>query len=213
VSRRLLCQTARRSAGGVPAAPGQAEAGDVVKAQFQMLAAYNAWVNRRLYEAAARLPDADYRADRGAFFSSLHGTLNHLLVADRIWLQRFTGEGSAPTVLDAILYDDFAELRAAREAEDARIIRYVDSLSEAALAGTLSYHTTRSPALIEQELMPLLIHFFNHQTHHRGQAHCLLTALTGEAPSFDLLIFQRETGVSLVKGQGGAFAAERRPRA
>jgi uncharacterized damage-inducible protein DinB len=183
-----------------------------MKSLFEMLATYNAWVNRRLYDAAARLPDADYRADRGAFFGSLHGTLNHLLVGDIIWVRRFTGEGEEPRKLDAILHADFASLRAARVAEDARIGAYVQGLTEADLAGTLRYHTTRSPADLEQQLAPLLLHFFNHQTHHRGQAHCLLTAITGEAPSFDLLIFQRETGISLLKGQGGSFTApERRP--
>ncbi len=79
---------------------------------FPMLAAYNAWANRRLYDAAAALPDADYRADRGAFFKSVHGTLNHLLVADRIWMRRFTGEGEHPNRLDAILFEDVSELRA-----------------------------------------------------------------------------------------------------
>ena len=78
---------------------------------FPMLAAYNAWANRRLYDAAAALPDADYRADRGAFFKSVHGTLNHLLVADRIWMRRFTGAGEHPNRLDAILFEDFSELR------------------------------------------------------------------------------------------------------
>ena len=181
-----------------------------MKAQFAMLAAYNQWVNRRLYDAAAALPDRDYRADHGAFFGSLHGTLNHLLLGDRIWLHRFTGEGDEPAALDAILYDDLATLRAAREMEDARIVAYVDGLDEAALAGTVQYRTTRSPALIEQHLAPLLIHFFNHQTHHRGQAHCLLTALSGEAPSFDLLVFQRQTGSGLVSGQGGDFSQPER---
>jgi uncharacterized damage-inducible protein DinB len=183
-----------------------------MKAHFEMLAAYNAWVNGRLYDAASRLPEGDYRADRGAFFGSLHGTLNHLLLGDRIWLHRFTGEGDEPTALDAILYDDLTELRAARRSEDARIVRYAAGLSAADLAGKLCYRTTRSPVDIEQFLAPLLAHFFNHQTHHRGQAHGLLTMLTGEAPSFDLLIFQRQTGIGLVSGQGGAFAEpERRP--
>src|SRR5207302_5095721 len=116
-----------------------------MKAQFTMLAAYNEWVNRRLYDAAATLPERDYRADHGAFFGSLHGTLNHLLLGDRIWLHRFTGEGDEPPALDAILYDDLATLRAAREREDARIIAYVDGLGDAALAGTVRYRTTRSP--------------------------------------------------------------------
>ena len=113
-----------------------------MKAQFEMLAAYNAWVNERLYEAAARLGDADYRADRGAFFGSLHGTLNHLLLGDRIWMHRFTGEGDEPKHLDAILHDDFPSLRAARRAEDGRIITYVERLSEADLRGTIRYRST-----------------------------------------------------------------------
>ena len=183
-----------------------------MKPLFEMLAAYNAWANRRLYDAAARIADADYRADRGAFFGSLHGTLNHLLLGDRIWLHRFTGKGDEPVQLDAILFEDFAGLRRAREIEDARIVAYVDTLDEARLAGTIRYRSTRSPAEIEQKLAPLLLHFLNHQTHHRGQAHCLLTGLAGEAPSLDLLIYQRETGASLLAGKGGDFSRpERRP--
>jgi uncharacterized damage-inducible protein DinB len=83
----------------------------MMKSHFALLAAYNAWCNERIYAAAAQLSDADYRADRGAFFKSVHGTLNHILVADRVWLKRFTGQGEAPTRLDAILYDDPADLR------------------------------------------------------------------------------------------------------
>jgi uncharacterized damage-inducible protein DinB len=183
-----------------------------MKKQFAMLADYNAWVNGRLYGAAALLADSDYRADHGAFFGSLHGTLNHLLVGDRIWMQRFTGRGEAPGTLDAILYDDFPGLSEARRREDQRIIDYIRSLSDADLEGILRYRTTRSPVEIEQELAPLLIHFFNHQTHHRGQAHAILTRIKGDAPSFDLLIYQRETGISLHRGQGGDFSApEARP--
>jgi uncharacterized damage-inducible protein DinB len=82
----------------------------------------------------------------------------------------------------------------------------VDALTDAELGGTICYRSTRAPAEIEQYLAPLLLHVFNHQTHHRGQAHGLLTKLTGEAPSFDLLIFQRQTGRSLIRGNGdGAF--------
>ena len=76
-----------------------------------------------------RSTDADYRADRGAFFKSLHGTLNHLLVGDRIWMRRFTGQGEVPPSLDAILYDDFTQLRAARRAEDERISHYIGTLT------------------------------------------------------------------------------------
>ena len=168
-----------------------------MKPHFAMLAAYNAWCTRRLYDAAAALPEADYHADRGAFFKSLHGTLNHILVADRIWMKRLTGEGEAPTRLDAILFDDLASLRRARAAEDARIIAYVDRLSEADLAGLLRYRPVTRPETVEQPLAPVLLHVFNHQTHHRGQAHCILTGLGRDAPSFDLVAFQRETGMGL----------------
>src|ERR1700730_5399751 len=106
-------------------------------AQFTMLGAYNAWANERLYAAAAQLSDADYRADRGAFFGSLHGTLNHLLLGDRIWMHRFIGEGEEPAALDETLHDDFAALQAARRMEDARIIAFVAARSEVDFAGAL----------------------------------------------------------------------------
>jgi len=156
-----------------------------------MFGRYNAWANSRLYDATARLSPEQYRADRGAFFKSVHGTLNHLLVTDRIWMQRFTGEGDAPNRLDAILFESFDELRAAREAEDRRIVDFVDGLDDDRIAGTIKYRRVSSPEEFEQQLAPALAHWFNHQTHHRGHVHALLTGLVGEAPELDLLIFQR----------------------
>jgi uncharacterized damage-inducible protein DinB len=170
-----------------------------MKSRYAMFAGYNAWCNERLYDAAATLSDADYRADRGAFFKSLHGTLNHLLVADRIWMKRFTGAGEMPPGLDAILYDDLAALRTARRKQDTLIIRFIASLDEERLAGTLRYRTVTNPRTIEQPLAPALDHFFNHQTHHRGQAHGILSAIVGNeaTPSLDLIMYQRETGIGL----------------
>jgi uncharacterized damage-inducible protein DinB len=164
--------------------------------RYRMFAGYNAWCNERLYDAAASVSDADYRADRGAFFKSLHGTLNHLLLGDRIWMNRFTGEFELPKTLDEILYDDFAALRADRRKMDRSIKRYIDGLSEADLGKTIRYRTFSKPTDIEQVLAPALDHFFNHQTHHRGQAHALLSSIVGNdrTPSFDLIIYQRETG-------------------
>lgn len=172
-----------------------------MKSRYQMFAAYNAWCNERLYDAAAKVPDAEYRADRGAFFKSLHGTLNHLLVGDRIWMRRFTGVGPIPPSLDAILHDSFEDLRAARRSQDVLINRYIDGLDQEKLSGTLRYTTVVNPQTIEQALAPALDHFFNHQTHHRGQAHALLSAMLGNdaTPSFDLIIFQRQTGMGLGK--------------
>ncbi|HEX4769162.1 MAG TPA: DinB family protein [Lichenihabitans sp.] len=163
--------------------------------RYRQLAGYNAWANAVLYDAAAKLSDADYRADRGAFFRSVHGTLNHLLVADRLWMQRFTGEGEVAPTLDTILFDDLAALREARIVEDARILRYIGGLDPEALAGRFSYTRASTPDRYEQQLAPALDHFFNHQAHHRGQVHALLTGLVGKAPSLDLLAYQREAGI------------------
>ena len=170
-----------------------------MKDHFAMFALYNRWANERLYDAMRQVPDADYRAPRGAFFGSLHGTLNHLLVADRIWMRRFTGDGPAPTRLDEILHEDFRALESARQREDERIIAYVDFLSEADLNAEITYRTLTNPDDVTQPLGPALAHFFNHQTHHRGQAHCLLAQIGGRdaAPSLDLLLFQRETGIGM----------------
>jgi uncharacterized damage-inducible protein DinB len=162
--------------------------------RYRMLAGYNAWANGRLYDAAAGLPDEDYRADRKAYFGSLHGTLNHVLVADRVWMARLTRTGSAPDRLDAILHDDLAALREARDLEDARITAYVEGLDPAILEHPFEYRNMAG-TLLAQPLSSALDHFFNHQTHHRGQAHALVSMAGAEAPSLDLVYYEREIGV------------------
>jgi uncharacterized damage-inducible protein DinB len=121
----------------------------------------------------------------------LYGTLNHLLLTDRLWLKRLTGEGDHPNRLDAILYEDRAELTRARIAEDNRLVEVVSRYDEAHLGGLHSYKTT-SGMPQSQVLSDILLHLFNHQTHHRGQALACLSILTGdEPPALDFLIFQR----------------------
>jgi uncharacterized damage-inducible protein DinB len=159
--------------------------------QFRQLAAYNRWANARLYAAALGLSEQAYRLHIGVFFGSLHGTLNHLLLTDRLWLKRLTGEGDHPNHLDAILYEDRAELTRARIAEDDRLIAVVEKYDEKALASLHSYKTT-SGMPQSQILSEILLHLFNHQNHYRGQAHACLSIMTGgEPPSLDLLVFQR----------------------
>jgi uncharacterized damage-inducible protein DinB len=170
-----------------------------VKQHFQMFAAYNSWANQRVYDAAAELDDDELNRDTGAFFRSMTGTLNHLLAADRIWMKRFTGEGDAPASLDEILFDELPPLRAAREAEDRRIVKWVGGLGEEALSGRFTYMTVSDMRTISQRLAPSLAHFFNHQTHHRGQAHMILTSLGRPSPTLDLIHFQRTE-------EGRAFA-------
>jgi uncharacterized damage-inducible protein DinB len=162
-----------------------------MKSHFSMLARYNAWANTRLYKMVASLPDASYRRDVGVYFKSLHGTLNHVLVADRIWMRRLTGEGQAPNKLNEIICDDLTSLQAARTAEDTRILSFVDSLEHADFEKACEYRmlngTTQS-----QPISEVLAHLFNHQTHHRGQAHAALTLVgIAEPDALDLLVMQR----------------------
>jgi uncharacterized damage-inducible protein DinB len=170
-----------------------------MQAHFRMFAAYNRWANERVYGAARAVPDEAYRSPRGAFFGSLHGTLNHLIVTDRIWMRRFTGAGPEHSRLDEVPYDTLDELEAARRAEDQRIIDYVDRLGEDDLAGTFTYRTVTNPRDITQPLAPALAHVFNHQTHHRGQVHGLITAIAGKdaGPVLDLIAFQRMSGMGM----------------
>ena len=162
--------------------------------RYPVLARYNAWANHHLYHAVEALPEAEFRADRGVFFKSLRGTLNHILVTDRVWLARFTGAEAGPLRLDTILHDDFDGLHAARQAEDTRIITFVDGLDAAALERSFTYRRMSSPETYSGTLGPALDHLFNHQTHHRGQAHAVLTGLGAEAPALDLARFYAEVG-------------------
>ena len=166
---------------------------------FKILAGYNHWANTRLYDAAERMSDSSYREERGAFFGSVHRTLNHLLVTDRIWLKRFGVRDEAPDRLDAILFGDLPGLRTARVAEDIAIDHWIGGLTEAGLAASISYSPLSNPTPITQPLSSALAHLFNHQTHHRGQIHALMTAIEGRdfAPSLDLILYQRETGAGM----------------
>jgi uncharacterized damage-inducible protein DinB len=162
-----------------------------MKQHFMMFAAYNQWANTRIYDAALELTDEEFNRPVGAVFGSLMGTLNHLLVADRIWMKRFTGEGDAPAALDAIVHRALAALRMARETEDRRIAEWVATLTEKALAGRFTYMTVTDMRTVSQRLAPALAHLFNHQTHHRGQAHTILTMLGKPSVTLDLVYFQR----------------------
>jgi uncharacterized damage-inducible protein DinB len=159
---------------------------------FRTLARYNQWANRRLYAACAGLPEAEYMKPRAAFFGSLHGTLNHLLVGDRLWMGRITRHESGIKSLDQMLYGDFAGLRVAREAEDAQIINAVDAMDEPTLNTTLRYKALVDGQTMSMPMRMVLAHLFNHGTHHRGQAHGLLSQTAVAPPPLDLVFFLRE---------------------
>ena len=171
--------------------------------QYQALARYNRWMNERLYAVSAGLTDAERKRDLGAFFHSLHGTLNHLLLADRAWLWRFTGKRELSESRDAAgrpipmtgrldqeLYADFDQLRRERAATDAAIERWAAGLAPGRLEQPLAYRTTAGQAY-EHPLWWAVGHFFNHQTHHRGQVTTLLHQLGHDPGVTDLVVLLR----------------------
>lgn len=166
----------------------------LMQQHVRRFARYNRWANRRLYAAAAGLAPERYYERSPSFFGSLHATLNHILVGDSIWLGRFTGAVPVHiTALDQILHRDFDSLREAREARDAEILGFCDGLDDTALAGTFSY-ANMSGKRFTDPLAMALAHFFNHQTHHRGQAHDQLSHAGIDPPALDMIYFVREPG-------------------
>ncbi len=162
--------------------------------QLRTFARYNRWMNERLYEHCARLSDAQRKEDVGAFFKSIHGTLNHLLLADRVWLGRFTGRPFHADSLAQELYADFDELRSQRATTDDAIDAWVASLDLERLAADLSYTSLSNPAPRRFPLWIAAAHFFNHQTHHRGQLTTLLAQRGIDPGVTDLLALPHAAG-------------------
>lgn len=158
-----------------------------LSAHAQVMAQYNQWMNAQLYAAAARLDDAVRREPQGLFFGSIHGTLNHLLLVDRLWLARFSGSEYPAAGLDEELCADFAGLEAARYAEDALILRWAGTLRDAALPERLHYYSLSQGAARSVDFARVVVHFFNHQTHHRGQVTAVLSRLGQDYGTTDLI--------------------------
>ena len=154
-------------------------------AHFQLMARYNRLANERLYDCSARLSDGERKKNRQAFFKSIHGTLNHIMVGDRNWMTRFEGGVASSSGLDAILYDGFDELRAARVREDERLERFAAALTEKFLDGEIAY-VNNEGIKYSDPIRVLLAHLFNHQTHHRGQVHDMLSQAGVATPVLDL---------------------------
>jgi uncharacterized damage-inducible protein DinB len=158
------------------------------KTYLQKMARYNRWQNENLYGAAEGLSDAERKRDRGAFFGSIHGTLNHLLWGDRAWMSRFAGTPKVTVGIkdSAGLYPGWEELKRERAQFDRTIIDWAEALDPQWLAGGLTWF---SGAMQRELTMPkwvLVTHFFNHQTHHRGQVHAMLTAAGAKPGDTDL---------------------------
>ncbi|MDH3700239.1 MAG: DinB family protein [Alphaproteobacteria bacterium] len=162
-----------------------------MRAIFQRFARYNQWANGRLYDACADLSDAERKTERQAFFGSIRHTLNHILLCDRMWLSRL-GVGDLITdPLDTELYTDFETLRRERAKQDTVILDYVAAQGAGSLGEVKSYaNASGQPQQTPHGV--ILQHFFNHQTHHRGQVHDMLSQMAVAPPSLDMIYFVRE---------------------
>jgi uncharacterized damage-inducible protein DinB len=162
----------------------------ITPAYVRTMAAYNSEMNRRLYEPAARLSDAERKRDRGAFWGSIHRTLVHILWGDTAWMSRFAGWEKPPGALkqSAEMFDDFAELKAARFAADARIEAWAAAVEQSWLDRPLTWFSGAANREVTAPCGFLVSHFFNHQTHHRGQAHALITAAGEKTEDTDLFL-------------------------
>jgi uncharacterized damage-inducible protein DinB len=168
----------------------------------RVMAAYNSEINRRVYAAAARLSDAQRREDAGLFFGSLLGTLNHLMWADQMWMHRFDGWERPPSGHkdSPRLFESFDDLAAARAVTDTRIEAWAARLSAADMARDLVWYSGVTKSEQRSRIGFVIMHFFNHQTHHRGQAHAAITRFgedTGDTDLFLLVPQEMIEGIQL----------------
>jgi uncharacterized damage-inducible protein DinB len=152
---------------------------------FQTLARYNKVANARLYEQCGKLDLAEYRRERPGSFGSIHALLNHTLLGDRIWMSRFAGGGSTTPPLNTILFETFAELSTARNEQDAGIESFFANVDDGFVSRPLSY-TNSLGKHCENSAPHAVLHFFNHQTHHRSQVHVMLSQTAVPPPSLDM---------------------------
>ena len=162
----------------------------ITPAYIRTMAEYNAEMNRRLYGAAARLSDEERRMPRGAFWGSIHGTLTHILWGDRQWMSRFDAwpKPTTPIKQSAGMIEDFAALTSERETADRDISRWAAKVDDAWLAEDMTWFSGAANREVTAQKGLLVAHFFNHQTHHRGQAHAMLTAAGQETGDTDLFL-------------------------
>lgn len=157
------------------------------KPLINIQAQYNQWMNEKLYTVCDAIPDKQRKQDMGAFFHSIHGTLNHLLLGDRIWMGRFTGEDYPVMSLDQELYNDYEALRQARIDMDNTIGRWINSLEEVDLDRIIRFEAVVTQRMHRFRLVDALMHFFHHQTHHKGQLTTLMSQLGYDFGTTDMM--------------------------
>lgn len=159
----------------------------ITLAYLDSMARYNSWMNGKLYDAAARLPAEEIARDRGAFFKSILGTLNHLLAADMVWIDRFKGRPLRFTDLRSLRHQTLEPLHAERLAVDAEIADWAAGVDAAWLTQPFSFTSVLTRESYTYPASVLVMHFFNHQTHHRGQITTLLTQAGEDVGVTDLI--------------------------
>ena len=160
------------------------------RAYVQRMARYNRWQNQNLYGVANVLSDAERRAERGAFFGSIHKTLSHILWGDMVWMSRFSAvvkpEAGIPESVS--LFPDWEGLKVERTAFDQTMIEWADAIESSWLAAEQTYYSAATKREWTRPRWMLVTHMFNHQTHHRGQVHCMLTQAGGKPSDTDLSV-------------------------
>ena len=168
----------------------------MIDKQFALqMARYNRWQNANLYGCADQISSEDRKRERGAFFGSIHATLNHLLWADQIWMLRFAGtERPSGGIKESVAhYPDWQDLKREREALDMVILRWAESLDSSWPEGNLTWYSGAAQMEITRPTWILVAHMFNHQTHHRGQVHCMITQYGLKPDDTDLFIMPAST--------------------
>ena len=163
-----------------------------MKRLFETMARYNQTMNAQVYAACSGLSDEERRRDRGAWFKSIHGTLNHVLLCDKMWLGRFSGQPFPATSLDMELFESWDELWAERARFDEVLVAWIDNLDAEQLRGELRFTPISRPVEMVMPMWLCVAHLWNHQTHHRGQATALMEAAGADSGVTDLPFVARD---------------------
>ena len=166
-------------------------------AYVRLMARYNGWQNAQVAGFIAPMDKAALTLDRGAFCKSILGTLNHILWADSMWMSRFSDSIPAPRPVSSMqqttaLTTDAAAWQAGRQAMDQSIAEWAEDLDQATLEGDLEWYSAVSKSTLRKPMAACVVHFFNHQTHHRGQVHAMITTTGSEAPVSDLVFMPED---------------------
>lgn len=169
-----------------------------MKAVLNMMMEYNRWANERLYADCDQVTEENYHRDLGTEYGSIHKTLDHILLVDLLWLDRFVGGGDKYPSFDQTITDTFKELKTRREITDEDLSRFCQESTEVGLTRMVQFKTVLAPATIEQPVGGAIILLFHHQSHYRSQAQAQLAMLGYKSQILNLMFFQRQTGLGLM---------------